>query len=52
MLCNFGATVNNNIVLKDGKSMSTFGFSLSQSLLNMAYLTIDRGVTLIGKRIH
>lgn len=50
MLCNFGATVKNDIVLKDGQATTTFGFSLSQSLINMAYLIMDRGVTLIGKR--
>jgi hypothetical protein len=52
MLCNFGATVNNGIVLKDGKSTSTFSFSLSQSLINMAYLIMDRGATLIGKKTY
>jgi len=48
MLCNMGATVNNNIVLKDGETTSTFGFSLSQSLINIAYLIMEKGVTLIG----
>jgi len=43
-----GATVNNNIVLKDGETTSTFGFSLSQSLINIAYLIMEKGVTLIG----
>lgn len=47
MLCNFGAIVNNDIVLKDGARTSTFGFSLSQSLINMAYLIMDKGVTLM-----
>ncbi|KAG2201741.1 hypothetical protein INT47_002001, partial [Mucor saturninus] len=47
MLCNYGANVSNSIVLKNGESMSTFGFSLSQSLINMAYLAIDSGITLM-----
>lgn len=49
MLCNAGATVYNDIVLKDGVTTSTFGFSLSKSLINMAYLIMDRGVTLMGE---
>jgi hypothetical protein len=47
MLCNMGATINSNMVMKDGDSRSTFGFCLSQSLINMAYLIMDRGVVLL-----
>jgi hypothetical protein len=52
MLCNFGASVKSDIVLKDGKSTSSFGFSLSKSLINVAYLIMNKGVLLIGKRIQ
>lgn len=51
MLCNFGATVNSDIILKDGESTSTFGFSLSKSLINVAYLIMDKGAIPIGKKI-
>lgn len=51
MLCNFGATVNSDIILKDGESTSTFGFSLSKSLLNVAYLIMDKGAIPIGEKM-
>lgn len=50
MLCNLGASVKNDIILRDGKNTTSFGFSLSKSLINVAYLIMDKGVILIGKK--
>lgn len=49
MLCSSGASAKSNITLKDGQVTTTFGYSLSKSLMNMAYLIMERGVTLLGK---
>jgi hypothetical protein len=51
MLCNLGASVKLNMTLRDGTTTSTLGYSLSKSLINVAYLIMDKGSLLIGKII-
>ncbi|KAI8983506.1 hypothetical protein BDB01DRAFT_126676 [Pilobolus umbonatus] len=47
MLANAGASPKENITLRTGEVMSTFGYSLLSSVINLAYLVIDRGVSLL-----
>ncbi|KAK4515576.1 uncharacterized protein ATC70_010527 [Mucor velutinosus] len=47
MLCNMGASVKLNMTLRDGTIISTLGYSLSKSLINVAYLIMDQGSLLI-----
>jgi hypothetical protein len=49
MLCDAGSIVNKKVVLKNGKESTTFGHALSLSLINIAYLIMERGVVIIGK---
>lgn len=49
MLCNLGASVKLNMTLRDGTIISTLGYSLSKSLINVAYLIMDQGSLIIGK---
>ncbi|CEP17999.1 hypothetical protein [Parasitella parasitica] len=47
MLCNLGASVELNMTIRDGSTISTLGYSLSKSLINVAYLIMDKGCLLI-----
>ncbi|KAL7332977.1 hypothetical protein PS15p_201946 [Mucor circinelloides] len=47
MLCNLGASVKLNMTLRDGTIISTLGYSLSRSLINVAYLIMDQGSLII-----
>ncbi|KAG0800420.1 hypothetical protein G6F22_002250 [Rhizopus arrhizus] len=47
MLCNSGTSFKEKITLKNGKDMTTFGYSLSKSVINLAYLIMERGISLL-----
>ncbi|KAG0181661.1 hypothetical protein DFQ29_007537 [Apophysomyces sp. BC1021] len=48
MLCNSGASTTNELVLPNGKSISTFRHSLSHSFMNMAYLVMEKDISVLA----
>ncbi|KAI9257420.1 ankyrin repeat-containing domain protein [Sporodiniella umbellata] len=51
MLCNSGASFKNQVTMKNGQKASTFGYSLSISVINMAYMIMEKGIN-IFESIH
>ncbi|KAF7723583.1 hypothetical protein EC973_001824 [Apophysomyces ossiformis] len=47
MLCNSGALVTKDLVCPDGKQVSTFHYSLSLSIMNMAYLIMEKDKSIL-----